>query len=330
MKSSVSMRRCICIVGFVLAACVISSRAQLSESFYSNTCPQIFPVVQGMVDQFVAADRSIAGGFLRLQFHDCFVRGCEASVLLRSPIRAAEMDAPPNAGSLRGVDEIDRVKAALEQVCPGVVSCADIITLVTRDAVAAVGGPSWQVLFGRRDGLVSSAIEANLNLATPADPFPVLVQRFGRLGLSVQDLVVLSGAHTFGRSHCIRVMGRLYNFLGLPGLTDPTMDPTFAGTLKIMCPSNQPQGTNVVPLDSTSDTFDTAYFSDLLANRGLFGSDSTLVSNPTSLAIINEAVLQPEAFFRNFSASMVRMGSIGVLTGSAGEVRLNCGRRNQG
>ena len=57
---------------------------------------------------------------------------CDASILLSGS--DSERTAFPNSG-VRGFDVIDEAKAAVEAVCPGVVSCADIIVMATRDAV---------------------------------------------------------------------------------------------------------------------------------------------------------------------------------------------------
>ncbi len=66
------------------------------------------------------------------------LKGCDASVLLASKGKQqAEKDGPPNI-SLHAFYVINNAKKAVEALCPGVVSCADILALAARDAVALV------------------------------------------------------------------------------------------------------------------------------------------------------------------------------------------------
>ncbi|GMH05341.1 hypothetical protein Nepgr_007181 [Nepenthes gracilis] len=176
---------------------VVSANAKgLRVGFYADSCPSAEATVKAIINDIIDATPSLAAPLLRLHFHDCFVRGCDASILLNSPTRTAQKDAFPNR-SLRGFDVIENVKTILEGTCPGIVSCADIIALAARDAVAAVRGPSWFVETGRRDGRVSNINDALTNLPPRFSNITSPKARFKRKGLSVKDLVVLS-AEIFG------------------------------------------------------------------------------------------------------------------------------------
>jgi len=67
------------------------------------------------------------------------IKGCDASILLDDTSSfIGEKTAAANNNSARGFNVIDDIKAQVEKACPGVVSCADILTLAARDSVVHV------------------------------------------------------------------------------------------------------------------------------------------------------------------------------------------------
>ncbi|GAB4859467.1 hypothetical protein Ancab_040404 [Ancistrocladus abbreviatus] len=295
----------------------------LKMGFYKKTCPKAENIVKSVTEQTISRTPSLAPALLRMHFHDCFVRGCDGSVLLNSTSTTkSEKDAAPNL-TLRGFQVIDAIKAQLEKACPGVVSCADTLALAARDAVVKINGPSWKVPTGRRDGRVSLASEALTNLPPPFFNITQLKNLFSSKGLSVKDLVVLSGAHTIGVSHCPPFTNRLYNFTG-KGDSDPSMDPNYVAALKRKCKPND--STTTVKMDpGSSKKVDTHYYLLVSNRKGLFQSDAALLNDNFTRSYVRTKATGNEAkFFNDFKASMVKMGKMGVLTGSDGEIRKKC------
>lgn len=299
----------------------------LRGGYYWKTCPLAEIIVKEEVYKAVAANPGIAAGLIRMHFHDCFVRGCDGSVLIDStPNNVAEKAAPPNNPSLRGFEVIDKAKARLELLCKCVVSCADILAFAARDSVALTRGLYYDIPGGRRDGRISKASET-ISLPPPTSNLSQLTQSFAAQGLSQREMAFLSGAHTIGRSHCSSFSNRLYNFNSTVS-QDPSLDPAYAEQLKKQCPRNSSASQTVLMDPRTPNQLDTNYYSDILVKRGLFTSDMALLSSPDTAAIVRSNAKNWLLFQKNFVAAMIKMGKIKVLTGNQGEIRSNCRRIN--
>ncbi|KAK7340025.1 hypothetical protein VNO77_20717 [Canavalia gladiata] len=323
MATSISMKNIpIFEVGFLFLLCFMGLvSAQLSSDFYSTTCPNVLSTIKTTVDSAVKDEARMGASLLRLHFHDCFVQGCDASVLLDDTSNfTGEKTAFPNVNSLRGYEVIDTIKSQVENLCPGVVSCADILAVAARDSVVALGGPSWTVQLGRRDSTTASFSSANSDLPAPFLNLSQLIPAFSNKGFTPKELVALSGSHTIGQASCTNFRTRIYN--------ETNIDSSFAISLQANCPSTGGDG-NLAPLDTTTpNTFDNDYFKNLQSQKGLLHSDQELFNGGSTDSDVIAYSNDPESFKTDFANAIVKMGNLSPLTGSSGQIRTNCRNTN--
>ncbi|KAK8709563.1 hypothetical protein V6N13_060578 [Hibiscus sabdariffa] len=293
----------------------------LSPKFYDRVCPQALPAINRIVKAAVHREPRMGASLLRLHFHDCFVNGCDGSLLLDStPAFETEKNARGNLNSVRGFEVVDQIKAEVDRVCGRpTVSCADILAVAARDSVVALGGPTWKVRLGRRDSTTASRALADSVLPLASMDLPALIDNFKNQGLNQRDLVALSGGHTLGLSRCSIFRNRIYNATNI--------DPAFAKQRRATCPRTG-GNTNMAPFDPTPAKFDTAYFKNLVKQRGLLTSDQALFNGGSTDKLVKTYSLNPDAFWNDFAKSMIKMGNIRPLTGKQGQIRLNCRKAN--
>ncbi|KAF5197148.1 Peroxidase, partial [Thalictrum thalictroides] len=184
------------------------------------------------------------------------------------------------------------------------------------------GGPQYRVPLGRRDRrhLVTREDTIN-NIPSPRSTARQLIDSLRNKGLDATDVVALSGGHTIGRSLCTSFTNRLY-----PN-QDPTMDQCFAQSLKRTCPTVDSNGTVMFDVQ-TPNLFDNRYYINLKNRQGLFTSDQDLYMDSTTRPIVTRFAENQRLFFERFTFSMIKMGMMNVTTGTQGEIRANCSRRN--
>ncbi|MED6146147.1 Peroxidase 51 [Stylosanthes scabra] len=299
------------------------SSAQLSPNHYANICPNVEAIVRQAVQKKFQQTFVTVPATLRLFFHDCFVQGCDGSVLVASTGgNQAEKDHPDNlslAGD--GFDTVIKAKAAVDAVpqCRNKVSCADILALATRDVIALAGGPSYKVELGRFDGLVSRASDVNGRLPQPNFNLNQLNSLFAANGLTQTDMIALSGAHTLGFSHCGRFSNRIYS---TP--VDPTLNKQYATQLQQMCPRNVDPRIAINMDPNTPRIFDNVYYKNLQNGQGLFTSDQILFTDQRSRATVNSFASNANVFNSNFVNAITKLGRVGVKTARNGKIRSDC------
>uniref|UniRef100_J3ME55 Peroxidase n=2 Tax=Oryza brachyantha TaxID=4533 RepID=J3ME55_ORYBR len=303
----------------------------LQVGFYNRSCPAAEEAVRDVISSEIAMDRTIAAGLIRIFFHDCFITGCDASILLDETPSGdvPEKESSANGFTLHGLRSIDVAKSTVESMCPRTVSCADILAFAARDAAVAAGIPFYEVAAGRRDGTRSNMDDLPGNMPTPSHQVPRMTELFTKRGLTQEDLVVLSGAHSIGGAHCFMFSNRIYGFSQGADI-DPALDPAFAANLRRVCPppkqGDDPQQSPKVSFDGrTSEKLDSTYYTEVLAARGLMSSDDALIKDPQTKPTVDLFAGDDALWQQKFAEAMQKLGAVDVLVGEQqGQIRREC------
>ncbi|CAM8893518.1 unnamed protein product [Rhodiola kirilowii] len=299
----------------------------LSYNFYEHSCPQVEDIVRGAMGAVFITDPSSPSALLRLMLHDCQVQGCDASILvdeggtegMKIP---SEVSAAKNFG-IRRRDLISHAKSMLESICPGQVSCSDVIILAAREAVAFSGGPYINVPMGRRDSSnIPSDKLADSSLPSSNIQVDDMLFLFSQKGMTTEESVAIMGAHTIGVTHCRNVMNRLYKS---DSGSSNGLDPSYEFMLRAACPQFcLTPNISIVANDLTMVIFDNHYYTSLMAGQGVLSIDTAMTSDPRTAPIVARFASDQDHFFNAFSSAFVKLSYTGVLTREQGVIRENC------
>ncbi|VAI80199.1 unnamed protein product [Triticum turgidum subsp. durum] len=297
----------LCALVAVQVALLAASSAEAGElvvGYYDKKCRGVENVVQWHVRRALKTNRRAGAALVRLLFHDCFVRGCDASVLLdASPENPhPEKEAPVNIG-LAAFDLLEEIKAAVED--------------------------------RRLDGHVSSAAEAQAELPDSTFTVQQLIDNFARKDFDVEELVILSGAHSIGVGHCSSFTGRL---------TAPPeqINPAYRNLLNHKCH----QGANPAVVNNVrdedyetvskfmpgftsrvrkiSDFLDNTFYHNNLARIVSFNSDWQLMTHTEARGHVHEYADNATLWDGDFADSLLKLSKLSMPAGSKGGIRKKC------
>uniref|UniRef100_M1AYE6 Peroxidase n=2 Tax=Solanum tuberosum TaxID=4113 RepID=M1AYE6_SOLTU len=275
----------------------------LRYGYYDDKCEDLEDIVWSKMKTIVQLQHNAPAQLLRLMFHDCFIGGCDASVLLadRNENGTVEREAIPNR-TLKGFNFIDTIKDEIEEECPGVVSCSDILVLATRDGIVLAGGPYYPVLTGRRDSKESFFDKAMAEIPQPNGNIIETLRLFSLRGFDERETVALLEL----RRKCPDDNNTISNMLN-----DEHTDTA--------------RGLSV----SIATSLDNHYYKTLMRGRGLLFADQQLMANEKTAAAVTDYAIDDGIIFRTeFAHAMGKLSNFGVLTGSEGEVRHSCSHLN--
>lgn len=298
----------------------------LALNFYKESCPQAEDLIKSQVKLLYKRHKNTAFSWLRNIFHDCAVQSCDASLLLDSTRRSVSEKEMDKSFGMRNFKYIETIKEAVERECPGVVSCADILVLSARDAIVEIGGPYIPLKTGRRDGRKSRAPLLEQYLPEHNDSISSVLDKFSAIGIDTPGVVALLGAHSVGRTHCTKLVHRLYPEV------DPNINPDHVPHMLKKCPDPipHPKAVQYVRNDrGTPMKLDNNYYRNILDDMGLLQVDHDLAHDRRTRPIVKKMAKNQAYFFREFARAIALLSENNPLTGDKGEIRKRCNVANK-
>ncbi|KAK9734348.1 hypothetical protein RND81_04G133400 [Saponaria officinalis] len=307
----------------------------LTVDFYKRKCPEVEQIVYDVLKKHAQQKPGSIPGVIRLHFHDCFITGCDGSILL-TPEKYnnynSEMGHPSNGVSLRGMEVIDDIKAEVEKQCPTTVSCADILAFAARDAIVLSGNPHYSVLAGRKDGVL---VDGNLAGDLPKGSFSIelLTEMYAAKGLTVDDLVILEGSHSIGQTRC---QGTIAEEASIQNVTESgqILNKQFKSMViqKYCPPAKVDQFFNLTaplnPAKPENSAWGVSFYDNIKKGLSLIPSDLAMAVNVNTKGLVNQYANDSQLWMKKFNEAMIKIGKINVITGNQGEIRKHCGLIN--
>ena len=293
----------------------------LMMDFYKESCPQAEDIIREQVKLLYKRHKNTAFSWLRNIFHDCAVQSCDASLLLDSTRKTLSEKETDRSFGMRNFRYLEDIKDAVERECPGVVSCSDILVLSGRDGIVALGGPFVPLKTGRRDGKKSRSEVVEQYLPDHNESISSVLDKFAAMGIDAAGVVALLGAHSVGRTHCVKLVHRLYPEV------DPALNPDHVPHMLKKCydPIPDPKAVQYVRNDrGTPMKLDNNYYRNILDNKGLLMVDHELAHDPRTRPYVKKMAKSQDYFFQHFGRAIALLSENNPLTGDQGEIRRHC------
>ncbi|CAA3009891.1 probable L-ascorbate peroxidase 6, chloroplastic isoform X2 [Olea europaea subsp. europaea] len=203
-----------------------------------------------------------------------------------------ELKHAANAGLVNALKLLQPIKEKYSGV-----TYADLFQLASATAVEEAGGPKIPMKYGRVDVSEPEQCpeEGRLPDAGPPSPATHLREVFYRMGLNDKEIVVLSGAHTLGRSRPER-----------SGWGKPETKYTKEGP---GAPGGQSWTVQWLK-------FDNSYFKDIKERRDadllVLPTDAVLFEDPSFKEYAEKYAADQDAFFKDYAEAHAKLSNLGA------------------